>query len=129
MTTMAGPIRSVSINGRIFAVDTEADVARGVGEDEAEVLMNGDGSARKKAVPQPWCLEGVALAIDDDRKDQEFVREVTKMSGWVPIRVTMAGGTTYAGTGTIANVGKFMSMSQTQTVDLKGPGTLIRVGG
>jgi len=124
MAAVGGPIESVSIRGRLFPVAADADATRKLGGFENEVQPNGDGSARMVKSRIAWMVDGLSLAIDHDRADQEFLKEIADGKDWVPITVTYASGHTYQGKGTVS--GEFGANSQNATapVTLSGPGEL-----
>jgi len=124
MAAVGGPIESVSIRGRLFPVAADADATRKLGGFENEVQPNGDGSARMVKSRIAWMVDGLSLAIDHDRADQEFLKEIADGKDWVPITVTYASGHTYQGKGTVS--GEFGASSQNATapVTLSGPGEL-----
>lgn len=120
MTVIGGSIQEVSIDGRVFPVAADADVARQLGGWQNEVQSNGDGSARIQKTRVPWVLSGVALACDEDRGDHAFLQEIANRNEFVPITITFAGGSTYMGQGTIAEEVEFSSESSTAEVTLSG---------
>lgn len=127
MAAIGGNIKSISINGRAFSLDTGNDPAVELGYDMNEIEPNGDGTVRKIAKAQPWCIEGVEVTIDHARADLEFLGEVQEQANPVPVSVIFADGSTYAGEGTISGDGKYQPGSATRSLDLKGGGKLRNV--
>lgn len=124
MAAIGGPIESISIRGRIFSVAADADTTRKLGGFEAEVQANGDGSARKILTRVPWSIDGLTVAIDDDRGDHEFLQEIASSSDWVAVAITYASGVTYQGKGTVSGEFGAGSQNATAAVTLSGPGEL-----
>ena len=124
MSAIGGPIESVSIAGREFAVAADADSNRDLGGFTNEVMMNGNGTGRLIKTRKPWNIDGLSLEVDDSRGDHEFLQDVADGVGFEPISVTYPSGIIYQGSGTIT--GDFNSSSQNATgaVVLTGPGKL-----
>lgn len=127
MAAIGGDIKSVSINGRAFPVAKDNDPGVELGYNSAEVVSNGDGSARKITKSMPWGVEGVEIVIDHARGDLEFVGTVRELSDNVPVSIIFADGSQWAGEGTITGDGKYQAGSATMTVDLMGGGKLRNV--
>jgi hypothetical protein len=124
MTAVGGSIESVGINGRLFPAAADADVSRKLGGFEVEVQANGDGTARKIKTRVPWLLDAVALGIDDDRGDQEFLQDIADSNEFAAIEITLANGVTFMGEGTVSGEIQGSTQSGTVTVALSGPGKL-----
>lgn len=114
----------VTVNSRIFRVAADADAGRDLGGFTVEVMMNGDGSARKKKTRKPWRLTGLTLEIDNTNGDLEFLQDVADGEGWVPISITMVDGFTYGGQGTVADDLEASTDNATADVTLSGPAKL-----
>jgi hypothetical protein len=124
--TVAGPIDSVSIAGRVFAVAADADSQRKLGGFENETAANGNGTARNVQTRVPWMVDGLALSIDDDNGDQEFLQAISDAKINVPIAVTYANGSTWQGSGIINGELQVSSANTTGAVVLRGPGKLTK---
>lgn len=127
MAAVGGPIREVTIRGRIFPVAGDGDAGRILGGRQNEVEPNGDMSARIISQVSPWQYDGLALAIDDARGDLEFLQETADMGAdgqFVPCSVTEASNITYRGDGQIVGEIKRASGNATAPITLKGPGQL-----
>jgi hypothetical protein len=123
--SVAGSPREVSIDGRPFACSADSDGARSLGGSSNEVQSNGDGiTGRIVSTVMPWKLGGLALSIDDDRGDQEFLQDIVDSRRIVDINATFASGAVYAGQGTIVEEIEWSSQSSTAGVTLSGPGKL-----
>ena len=126
MAAVGGSIDSISLNGRIFVVDAEADVNRKMGGFENEVKSNGDGSARQIKKKVPLSISGLTIEIDDTREDQEFIQFLANLNDFFPIVVTFVSGDDYQGSATITGEVQFSSQNATAQINLMGPGTLTK---
>lgn len=124
MSGLGGSIESISIRNRLFAVASDADATRKLGGFENEIQLNGDGTARQVKTRVPWMLGGLTVDIDDDRADQEFLKEIQDGKGFVPITITFVSGTTYQAKGQITEAVDYSSQNATASVSLAGPGEL-----
>jgi hypothetical protein len=122
MAAVGGSIESVSVDGRLFAVATDASASRNLGGFKNEVAANGNGTARLLKTRVPWMLEGLTLEVDDDRSDHEFLKKVSDSSDFVDITITFASGHTYQGSGTIVDDVNYDSSKATAEVKFSGPG-------
>lgn len=121
MTARGGSIEYVNINNRLFPVAADADSERDLGGFTAEVMPNGDGSARKKKTRKPWRIEGLTVQIDNDRQDIEYLQSIADNEGWVPMGVLLVDGYTYGGQGTVVDEIKASSDNATAEIVLSGP--------
>ena len=121
-----GSIASVTFDGRTFSVPADTDSARKLGGFENDVQSNGDGTARDIKTRVPWGIADLAVAIDDDSGDAEFLQALIDRSGFFPITITNASGAVYQGTGTITGENPTASQATTASVSLMGPGTLTK---
>ncbi len=119
-----GSIESVSLDGRQFAVAADADSQRKVGGFENEVQANGDGTARLIKTRVPWGASDLALDIDDDAGDHEFLQELADRNGLFPITVTYASGAIWQGSGQIVGEVQVSSTNATASVGLQGVGRM-----
>jgi len=124
--SVGGPIVSVSLKGRLFAVAADADATRKLGGFENEVQPNGDGSARKIMTRVAWVVSGLALAVDDNKGDQEFLQALADEKDFFPIAVEFTSGDVYQGTGCPTEAIEVSSAATTGSVALSGPGILTK---
>lgn len=122
MTAVGGSIESISIDGRNFAVASDAEANRKLGGFENEVAANGDGTARIIKTLVPWSLDGVTVEIDDDRGDQEFLQGISDANAFVPVSISFASGFTYQGSGMVTGEIQASSQNATAPISLMGPG-------
>lgn len=121
---IGGSIESVSIDNQLFAVAADADATMTLGGWSNEIQPNGNGTSRIIKTRIAWGLTGLALAIDDDAANQEFLQAIADGNVYVPITIRMASGVTYQGTGTITENIERSTQSATVTLSLGGQGTL-----
>jgi hypothetical protein len=119
-----GSIESVSLAGRIFAVAADADTNRQMGGFNNEYQANGDGTGRQVKTRVGWSITGLAVVVDDDRGDDEFLQDLQDRKDFYPVAVTYASGAVYQGTGQITGEPTTSSQSTTKPLDLMGPGKL-----
>lgn len=124
--SVSGSIQDISINGREFAVAADADANMKLGGFENEYQANGNGTARQVKTRTPWSLTGVAVSIDADQGDLEFLQEIADGNDNVPIAITYASGAVYQGEGSITGEVQESSQNGTATIELGGPGKLTK---
>lgn len=126
MAAIGGPIEAIALDGRNFAVAEDAESNRKLGGFENEVQANGDGTARLIKTRVAFLIDGLAIEVDDDRGDHEFVQELANRNGFFPIAVTYASGETYQGTAQIVGEIQANSKNATAAISLSGPGVLTK---
>lgn len=124
MAATGGSIESVTLQGRVFAVASDADVQRKLGGFENEVQSNGDGSTRLIKTRVPWSLDGLVVEVDDIRGDHEFLQALSNENEGYPVTITYASGAVYQGTGQIVSELQASSQNATASVNLMGSGEL-----
>lgn len=124
--SVGGSIESVSLDGRLFAVDGGAEAQRKLGGFENEVQANGDGSARLIKTRVPLSIDGLSLTIDDDRGDHEFLQALANRKDFYAISITFASGAVYQGTAQITGEMQYSSQNSVASVSLMGPGVLTK---
>ncbi len=122
MTAVGGSIQDISVDGRLFPVSADSDSNLFRGGFTAEVVANGDGSARKILTRNPWGIDGLNVEIDHDRADLEFLEARAALPGFVDITITFIDGTTFQGSGSPVDEQKFASQASTMPVSFMGPG-------
>jgi len=121
MPATGGPIESVTLDGRNFAVAEDAESQRKLGGFENEVQSNGDGTARLIKTRVPLSIDGLTVEIDDDRADQEFLQEIADGNDFVVVAVTYASGKTWQGKAIISDELAYSAQASTAEVTLMGP--------
>jgi len=119
---VGGPIESISIKGRTFAVAGDADVSLDLGGDSNEVQMNGNGTARVIKTAKPGMLEAVTVAIDRDAQDQEFLQSVCDGTDLVDVSITYVDGNVYYSQQIITGDLKSSSANATAEIAFSGKG-------
>ncbi len=121
-----GSIEEVDIAGRNFPVAADADSNRKIGGFTNEHSPNGNGTGRLLKTREGWMVDGLALALDDLRGDQEFLQDVADGNGYVVMSVTYASGAIYSGQGQITGDLQSSSATTTAPLTLGGPGKFIK---
>lgn len=126
MATVGGSIQALSLDGRNFAVASDAEAQIKLGGFENEVLSNGDGTARLIKTRVPLSIDSIMVEIDHARGDLQFIQELSNRNDYFPIFIILSGGIIYQATAQI--VGETQTSSQTShaSISLMGPGVLTR---
>jgi len=117
-----GPIESITIKGRRFAVDNESDMELNLGGFTNETKPNGDGSFRTVKARRLAMAKGGALSVDNDRADNEFLQEVADEIEPVDCDITLVDGTVYSGA--MAIVGEFTYKTMDSVCEIELSGTM-----
>lgn len=120
MSATGGSIESLTLKGRYFAVDGESAPGRKLGGFENETKVNGDGSTRTTKKRAAWMISDIAVSIDDDNGDQEFLQDLADLKGEFPVSVSYASGKVYQGKGQINGEISVDSQEQTAGISLSG---------
>lgn len=121
MPGIGGPIEEISAKGRVFTSASDSDAPFITGGFEVAIESNGDGSARKLLSRIPWSLEGVAVDVQHDRGDLEFLEELAAEKDWYPISIKFVSGHVYSGKGSITGKAEFGHQKSTASFGLGGP--------
>ena len=124
MSATGGSIESVSLDGRLFSVAADADANTKLGGFDNEHMSNGDGTGRLIKTRTGWKIDGLALSMDDDDGDQDFLQQLQNRKDYFPIVVTYASGNARRGTGAVTGEVLGSSQSATAPIVLEGPGEL-----
>lgn len=122
MAAVGGPIESVSLRGRLFAVAADADTNTKLGGFENDVKPNGNGTARMIKSRVPWSITGLKVAVDRVQSDQEFLKQIADGQDFVPVAVTFVDGFVYQGRGIITGEVQYSSNDAVAELNLMGPG-------
>jgi len=127
MAVIGGPIESVSINGRTFAVPQDVDASIVLGGDQNSVEPNGDGAtARILKEIVPFKVSGLGVVIDDDAGDHQFLQDIIDGSDFVDVTLTMADGKVYYGKGIIVEEAGRSSKTSSMEISISGPGRMTK---
>ena len=122
MAAVGGSIEDITIDGRSFPVPADQAANLKTGGFESDVQANGNGSGRKIVTRIPWSISDLAVEIDHDRADLEFLQERAKEPGFVACTITFASEATWEGDGTVTGEVQFDSQTSTATIALMGQG-------
>jgi hypothetical protein len=122
MAAKGGPLASISIAGRTFPVTQDSDPPRDIGGNQNDVEMNGDKTARVVTEVVPSKIGPVAIQIDDDNGDQEFIQSIKDDGVLVDCSAEYVTGAIYYGQMIVADATEFSPKSSTMEVTLKGEG-------
>ena len=88
---------------------------------------NGDGTARLIKNVQPWSIEGLQVAINENRNDHQFLQELANGNVYFDVTVTYSGGATYGGKGQlVGDPPQHSAQSASATISLMGEGSLTK---
>jgi hypothetical protein len=121
MAMVGGPIKGMSLGGRVVSVDEAAEISRGIGGDNNEVLMNGDETGRLIKTLVPWKEDGISAACDDDLELHEYIQGLANRNGFFPITTEYRNGSIWQGDGQI--VGEILYSSKNTTITFNVAGT------
>ncbi len=124
MPAIGGSLVEVNLDGRLFAIAADADSNRKLGGSENEFQANGNGTGRLIKTTTGWSLDGIAIEIDDDRGDEEYVQGLQNSNEFFDIYLTYASGKTYQGVGQIVGETPTSSQNATKPIALMGSGVL-----
>jgi hypothetical protein len=126
MAQTGGSVESITLQGRTFAVAADADANVKLGGFTNEVAANGDGSARQLKTREPWSISDLAVAIDPDNGDHEFLQDISDAQVFAPVTITYASGAVYQGSGQITGDLQVSTANTTAGLSLMGTGTLTK---
>jgi len=124
MAAVGGSIKGIEIDGRPFAVATDADAKVKLGGKKVAVEANGDGTVRVLGTVEPWSVSDITITIDNDKADNEFLQDKADAMEIVPCTITYIDGTTYQGKGIVADDHDFSTAKATTSITLMGQGKL-----
>lgn len=120
MAIVGGSIESISLSGRNYSVAADAEGQRKLGGFTNEIQPNGDGTARIVKTREPWSLDGLTVAVDDNRADQEFLQNLADQNDYFPVAVILASGEVYQGSGQIIGDLQYSTQNAMATISLMG---------
>jgi hypothetical protein len=94
---ISGPIESITIGGRRFAVNGDDAGNVTLQGKKNEVKFNGDGSKRLIRSLAPGSIKGLNVQITHENKDLEFLRDLQGTSDFFDVSMTYCDGIVYAG--------------------------------
>jgi len=99
-----GDLLEVSINNRLFATITGADVVYRLAGFTNETTPTGNGGDHTIQRRKLGGFDTLPLQVDPDKNDLEFLQTAANSGVAVPCYMTMASGATYRGNLTIQDV-------------------------
>jgi len=124
MPAVGGPIESISLNSRSFAVTADSDANVNLGGFNNEKQANGDGTARTIKTRVPWSVTGIGVEIDDSRGDHEFIQDLADGNEDFPVALVYTSGSIYQGVGQIIGEPSKSTSGASLSLDLSGGGKL-----
>jgi hypothetical protein len=121
-----GPLESVTINNRRFAVDGEVNADIKLAGFLNELKTNGDGSPRLLKSIKTGKVDKIPIVIDDSRGDLEFIQETIDSTDFVPCDITLCTGVVFSGNMQIT--GDPVESTKEATMEITLEGTLKRQG-
>jgi hypothetical protein len=115
-----GSIQGVTIKGRYFPVDKDCDASLVLGGYTNEKKANGDGSSRNVKVRRLGGTKGLILSVDNERGDQEFLKECADALTDFDTDITLVDGVVYSGACQIEGEFEYKTMDSTCEIELKG---------
>jgi hypothetical protein len=94
---ISGPIESITIAGRRFAVDGEDAGNVVLSGFKNEIKFNGDGSKRIIRSRANGSIKNLNVQITHENKDLEYLRDKQSTSDFFDVSLTYCDGTIYAG--------------------------------
>ena len=126
MTAVGGSIESVTIDGQLFAVASDADAQISLGGFTNEVKANGNGGARIVKTRVPFVVDGLTVEIDDSRNDHEFLQNRSDSKQFYPITVVLASGFVWQGNGILTGDMQRGTQETTMSINIQGAGKLTK---
>lgn len=115
-----GPIESITIDGRRFAVDGEVDAALALQGYMNEVKPNGDKTVRVVKSVKTGRVNSIPIVIDDARDDESFIQGVMDNTELVNISVTDVNGNVWSGVGQIVEDPETSKKEGTKEISVHG---------
>jgi hypothetical protein len=116
----SGPIESITINGRRFAVDGEVDAAQALSGYTNEVKSNGDRTVRLVKGVKSGRFNSIPIVMDDARDDETFIQEVMDNLSLVDTSVTDVNGNTWSGLSQIVEDPETSKKEGTKEINVHG---------
>ena len=70
-------VMHTSVGTREFSVQSDQDINLQIGGYINEIQINGNGTGHDKMKRVPWMLEGLSVEVNQDKKDQEFLQDLS----------------------------------------------------
>jgi len=115
-----GPLESITINNRRFAIDGEVDAALVLPGYTNESKPNGDGSMRMLKTRKTGKLDKIPIVIDNARGDMEFIQEIMDSLEFVPVLAVEVDGTVWECNGQITGEPEKSTKESTMEISVTG---------
>lgn len=92
-----GDIRQFSVKGREFDVAPEASCTFMLSGFATETKVTGNGKGVNTQTRKIAGIKGMAVSIDPDRDDLEYLQDIQNAGIFVPVNITLASGHVYSG--------------------------------
>lgn len=93
----SGPLESITIKGRRFAVAEDDTTNINLGGKNNEVYANGDGTVRVQQSRVPSSVEGINIIFDPDKDDDGYLSEIKETGDLFDCSITANDGTIFSG--------------------------------
>jgi hypothetical protein len=121
MAAVGGPIREVSLDGRIYQCTSEATATIKPGIASNEVKVSGAGVPYLLQKAEPSEVDGLVLLIDNNQESMRHLDGLAAKGDFWPATITLADGRTYQGSQMqLAEKPAFNTSEGTATVKLAG---------
>jgi hypothetical protein len=118
----AGPLETISVDGREFQAVGDASPDRILGGYTNEILINGNQKThRTLKTPTPWSMADSEFECNDELGDQEYLAAKQASDADLDLVYTYASGSVYQGVGQIT--GDLAQKGMTETVSFGGGGS------
>ena len=125
----AGPLETVSVDGREFQAVGDASPDRILGGYTAEVLINGNQKTHRTLLtPIPWSMADSEFECNDELGDQEYLAAKQASSDDKEFVYTYASGAVYQGVGALTGDLAQKGMTETVSFGSGGSGELKKMG-
>ena len=119
-----GSIIALTLDGRAFSVEANANVQYTLGGFKNEVKITGSGKAIPIPKPIPWSVKGLNVTFDDLRDDLQYMQNLIDLQEFFPITITFVSNSIYQGGGMIVGDLQGNSKSAFVPISLMGEGVL-----
>jgi len=97
MSAVGGPIREVSLDGRIYQCTSEAGATLKPGIYSNEVKISGGGQPYLLKKVEPSDVDGIVILIDNVQESMKHLDTLAARGDFWPATITLADGRTYQG--------------------------------
>ena len=115
-----GPLESITIKGRRFAIDGEVDAALALAGYSNEVKPNGDRTVRLVKSVKVGRLNTIPIVMDDSRDDEDFIQSVMDELNLVDVSATDVNGNVWSGSAQIVEDPETSKKEGTKEINVHG---------